>query len=246
MEPGIKLVKLTKGFGNKRAVESVSMEISKGERFVILGPSGCGKTTLLRLIAGLERPEEGEVWIDSKCVSSIDRLVAPYKRSVGMIFQDLALWPHMTIRENVAFGLSSRERGHQEIHNKVTHILSTLGLDGHKDAYPSQCSGGEQQRAAIARALINEPEILLMDEPMANLDLVLREKILSIVLDLHQRLAFTLLYVTHNQEEAAVFCERTAVMNKGHIEQVGSFQEIAENPLNTFVRGFLRLEGRKF
>ena len=198
----IELFTLSKRYGPILAVNQVSLKIEKGECFTLLGPSGCGKTTLLRLIAGFEVPDEGKIFIEGREVSNPKKVEHPSNRHVGMIFQDLALWPHMTVKENIAFGLKGNKMRREDRERKIKKILSTINLEGHLNRYPHQLSGGEKQRLAIARALSLKPHILLLDEPLASLDPLLSKELQKTILNLQKELQITLIYVTHDQRKA--------------------------------------------
>ena len=207
----------------------------------MLGPSGCGKTTLLRMIAGLERPDEGRVLIDGIEVSSPNKMVPPFKRKLSMIFQDLALWPHMTVKGNIKFVMEknlTKDILREEIHE----ILEKVNLIGFNNRYPHQLSGGEKQRLAIARALASRPAYLLMDEPFSNLDSLLKEELQNVVIKLKKDSQIGIIYVTHNIDEALILANRIAIMNKGRIEQMGTKDELLSNPKNEFVKRFLRVK----
>jgi spermidine/putrescine transport system ATP-binding protein len=233
-----------KRFGAIQAVDQVSLEIKKGEFFSLLGPSGCGKTTMLRLAAGFETPDAGRVFLDGRDITGLP----PDRRKVNTIFQSYALFPHMTVRDNIAFGLSIAKRPKAEIRAEVDRMLELIRMTGEAGKKPGQLSGGQKQRVAVARALVNKPEVLLLDEPLAALDLKLRQKML-IELDLiHDEVGITFLYVTHDQAEAMSLSDRIAVMSGGRIEQVGTPAEIYESPRTSFVAAFIGdtnfLEGR--
>lgn len=236
----LELKNITKKFSGFLAVEGISFKAGYGEHLAILGPSGCGKTTLLRLIAGLEVPDSGEILIDGQVVSSPSKIAPPNKRKIGMVFQDLALWPHMKVRENIGFGLESRGFSKRQRQEKIKEVLNVVSLNRHIDNYPYQLSGGEQQRVALARAIILEPKILLMDEPLSNLDLQLKEELQRVIVELQQRLKITAVYVTHNQDEAFSMAARIVVMSQGKIEQAGSLKDLYNNPQTDFVRRFIR------
>ena len=226
---------VSKYFGATRAADQISLSIKKGEFFSLLGPSGCGKTTLLRILAGFENPDTGRVLLDGQDITSLP----PHRRQVNTIFQNYALFPHLTVRENIAFGLRIAKRPKAEIENEVDRMLSLIQMEDQAHKRPDQISGGQKQRAAIARALVNKPQVLLLDEPLAALDLKLRQRML-IELDLiHDEVEITFLYVTHDQGEAMSLSDRIAVMNQGKIEQVGSPAEIYEAPRNSFVAAFI-------
>lgn len=238
---------LTKAFvtgGEKvEAVREVTFEIKTGEFFALLGPSGCGKTTTLRCIAGLEDPDAGEIWIDDKPVFSTTKgIVVPvYQREIGMVFQSYAVWPHMNVAQNVGYPLThGRQRvSSREATKRVKDILHLVQLDNLEKRPASLLSGGQQQRVAVARALVAEPKLLLMDEPLSNLDAKLRVEMRQELRDLFESLKLTALYVTHDQEEALVLSDRIAVMHGGRIMQVGPPMEIYKEPANLFVAGFV-------
>jgi len=232
---GVKLVNVTKKFKDVVAVDHVTLEIKHGEFFTLLGPSGCGKTTTLRLIAGLEYPDEGRIYFDGQDVTDLP----PYKRNTGMVFQNYALWPHMTVFDNIAYGLKVRRLPKDEIRKKVYEVLDLIKLKGLERRYPTQLSGGQQQRVALARALVIEPQVLLLDEPLSNLDAKLRIEMREEIKRLQRRLGITTIYVTHDQEEAMVISDRIAVMNRGRIMQVGTPRELYKRPRNLFVATFL-------
>ncbi len=237
----IKIEKLRKAFGDVVAVKDIDLLIYEGDFLTLLGPSGCGKTTTLRAISGLEEASGGKIYINDKLVfSKEDELVvAPSKRNVGLIFQSYALWPHMTVEANIAFGLKIKKLPKEEIDKRVTDILADVHLEEYGKRYPSELSGGQQQRVAIARMLINQPQIFLMDEPLSNLDARLRIEMRSELILLHNRTNATTIYVTHDQEEAMTLSTRICVMNEGVIRQVGSPEEIYNTPADMFVAGFI-------
>ncbi|MFH1777879.1 MAG: ABC transporter ATP-binding protein [Candidatus Omnitrophota bacterium] len=222
------------------AVDNLSFEIAAGEFISVLGPSGCGKTTLLRLIAGLEVPDAGEVWISGRRVSSPQNTIAANERGIGMVFQHLALWPHMRVLGNIIFALESQRMTKRERRQKSVHILNTVGLTRHINFYPHHLSGGEQQRVALARALVLEPKFLLMDEPLSDLDLHLKAELEKVIIGLHKKFKITTIYVTHNQDEAFSMSDRIIVMNRGRIEQIGKVQDIRFNPHTDFVKIFVK------
>jgi ABC-type Fe3+/spermidine/putrescine transport system ATPase subunit len=237
----LRLDGLSKDFGGVRAVERVSLEIEKGEIFTLLGSSGCGKTTVLRMIAGLERPDEGEIWLRGRLVASAASgvFLSPNKRNLGMVFQSYAIWPHMTVFENVAYPLRLRRLGAAQVREKVASVLDLVGLAGLEERRATALSGGQQQRLAICRSLVYEPDVLLLDEPFSNLDAKLREQMRLELKLLHQRLNVTVLFVTHDQLEALSLSDRIAVMRDGRVEQVGSPRDLYEQPRSMFVRDFL-------
>jgi iron(III) transport system ATP-binding protein len=204
----------------------------------LLGPSGCGKTTTLRCIAGLENPEEGDIVIDGKSMLS-EGFVQPSKRGIGMVFQNYAVWPHMKVFNNVVYGLKIQRMSKQRIQEKAQQVLGLVGLDGLEDRYPAQLSGGQQQRVALARALVRNPKVLLLDEPLSNLDAKLREKMRFEIKSLVRRMGITSVYVTHDQAEAMVISDRIAVMDSGNVVQIGTAQEIYKKPANRFVADFI-------
>jgi iron(III) transport system ATP-binding protein len=226
---------LAKRFGAFRALEGNELEVGEGEFVAFLGPSGCGKTTLLRLIAGFAEADSGRVLIGGDDISRLP----PWKRDVGMVFQSYALWPHMSVRSNVAFGLEERRLPRAEIDRRVEEALDLVGLKPLADRRPSQLSGGQQQRVAVARTVAVRPKVLLLDEPLSNLDAKLRVQVRRELRDLQQRLGLTTIFVTHDQEEANTICDRIAVMNDGVVQQVGTPMELYERPANLFVASFL-------
>jgi len=222
-------------YGSNHVLKDVNLAIEPGEFFAFLGPSGCGKTTLLRLIAGFNQADTGHVRIGGKDITELP----PWKRDVGMVFQSYALWPHMTVRRNVAFGLEERGVKRAEIERRVEAALGLVGLAHLAERRPSQLSGGQQQRVAVARTVAVEPKVLLLDEPLSNLDAKMRVQVRRELRDLQQRLGLTTIFVTHDQEEANSICDRIAVMNDGIVQQVGTPMELYERPANLFVAGFL-------
>ena len=231
----VKLINVTKKFGSVVAVDHVTLNVNHGEFFTILGPSGCGKTTTLRVIAGLETPDSGRIFFDDEDVTDYP----PYMRESGMVFQNYALWPHMNVYENVAFGLKIRKVSKDEIKRRVKEILELVKLEGLEDRYPHQLSGGQQQRVALARALIIQPKVLLLDEPLSNLDAKLRVEMREELKMLQRKLKITTIYVTHDQEEAMVISDRMAIMNEGRILQIATPREIYMKPRNLFVASFM-------
>jgi len=231
----IQLKDLVKRFGILEAVSHVSLEIHDGELFTLLGPSGCGKTTILRLIGGFHKPDGGEIYFDGKPVSSIP----PYERNIGMVFQNYALWPHMTISNNITYGLKLRGLPKTEIADKVSHVLKLVNLAGLESRYPGQLSGGQQQRVALARALVLNPDVLLLDEPLSNLDAKIRIQVRAEIRKLQKDLGITTLYVTHDQEEALTLSDRIAVVNLGKLLQIGSPRDLYERPESPFVADFI-------
>ena len=240
-QPVLEFRAVLKRFGPLPAVDGVSFSVHPGEILTLLGPSGCGKTTTLRLIAGLEEPDEGEILVDGAVVAAPGKgiFVAPDKRRLGMVFQSYAIWPHLTVFENVAFPLRVRRTPTQSVRQRVDHALASVGLAGFADRGATQLSGGQQQRVALARALVYEPAILLLDEPLSNLDAKLREQMRFELRALQQRLKLTILYVTHDQSEAMTLSDRIAVVHDGHFEQVGTPEEVYERPATAFAGEFL-------
>ena len=231
----VKIEGLYKTFGEYKAVNNVSLEIEQGEFFSLLGPSGCGKSTTLRLIAGFEDTEIGSIRIGDIDVSSLP----PESRDVGFVFQNYAIFPHMNVYENIAFGLRLRKYKNDEIQKKVKSALQQVGLSGYEQRYQRELSGGQQQRVALARVLVTEPRILLLDEPLSALDKNLREEMKIWIKKLQTTLGITTIYVTHDQSEALTMSDRIAVMNQGRIEQIGHPREIYERPKNRFVSEFI-------
>jgi ABC-type Fe3+/spermidine/putrescine transport system ATPase subunit len=237
----LRLDGVSKSFGRVRAVDDLSLEVRRGEILTLLGPSGCGKTTTLRMIIGLERCDSGEIVFGERVVDSPRRraFVPTHKRSMGMVFQSYAIWPHLTVFENVAYPLRVRRVKGSVVRERVTHALQLVGLEGLEERPATMLSGGQQQRVAVARALVFEPDILLMDEPFSNLDAKLREQMRAELKVLQRRLGFTVLFVTHDQIEAMSLSDRVVVMHQGRVEQVGSPQELYRNPITPNVRDFL-------
>jgi iron(III) transport system ATP-binding protein len=234
----IEIKNLFKHFKNVVAVNHIDLAVNQGEMLTLLGPSGCGKTTTLRCIAGLETPEEGEIVIDGKPMLS-QGFVPPSKRGIGMVFQNYAVWPHMRVSNNVVYGLRLQKISRQSIKEKAQQALELVGLTGLEDRYPAQLSGGQQQRVALARALVRNPTVLLLDEPLSNLDAKLRERMRFEIKGLVRRMGITSVYVTHDQAEAMVISDRIAVMESGNVVQIGTAQEIYEQPANRFVADFI-------
>jgi len=231
----VEMQNVTKRFGDFVAVDNISVEIRDGEFFSLLGPSGCGKTTCLRMIAGFDLPSEGEIKIRGRLMGD----TPPHKRPVNTVFQNYALFPHMTVYENVAFGLEMKKVTRSEIRPRVLQALEMVRLPQLVDRKPRQLSGGQQQRIALARALVNRPEVLLLDEPLSALDLKLRKAMQFELKELQRQVGITFIFVTHDQEEAITMSDRIAVMNEGLVQQVGDPLEIYERPLNRFVADFI-------
>ncbi len=226
---------VTKSFGALRAVDAVSLSIRQGEVFSLLGPSGCGKTTLLRMLAGFERPDSGRILLKGADITDLP----PEKRPVNTVFQNYALFPHLSVSENIAFGLQMQRRSKPEIRSAVERMIALVRLEEHAAKSPAKLSGGQKQRVAIARALINEPQVLLLDEPLTALDLKLRQHMLSELTTLQREVGTTFIYVTHDQGEALSLSHRIAVMNQGRVEQLAAPATLYESPANAFVAGFI-------
>ena len=226
---------VTKRFGEMVAVDNVTIEVARGEFFSLLGPSGCGKTTSLRMIAGFEEPDEGNVVLTGHDIVG----VAPYRRNVNTVFQSYALFPHLTVFNNVAFGLRRKKLGKAAVRDRVKRYLDLVQLRGYDERRPAQLSGGQQQRVALARALVNEPAVLLLDEPLGALDLKLRKQMQLELMRIQREVGVTFIYVTHDQEEALVMSDRLAVMSQGRVEQIGYPEDIYERPATRFVAGFI-------
>ena len=241
MSACIEIRELQKSYGTVIALDRVSFNIEKGDFMVLLGPSGCGKTTLLRSIAGFEKPDTGEIVIDGKIVFSAQRgiMVPPGARHVGMVFQSYALWPHMNVYDNIGFGLELQNVSRNDIHAIVDKLLAELAMPGLGTRYPSELSGGQQQRVALARLLATKPSVFLMDEPLSNLDARLRMDMRSELKRIHHDLGVTTVYVTHDQTEAMTMASHIAVMKEGKILQVGSPRETYGEPANLFVADFI-------
>jgi iron(III) transport system ATP-binding protein len=238
--PGVRISGLTKRYGDVAAVESLSLDVAPGELVALLGPSGCGKTTTLRLVAGFLKPEGGEIWVGDRCVSSASSVVPPERRRMAMIFQSYALWPHMTVAQNVGYGLRLKPgMSRADRDTRVREMLRVVQLAGYEGRYPGELSGGQQQRVAVARALVVEPEILLLDEPLSNLDANLREEMRFEIRRLHESFGITTLYVTHDQSEAMVISDRIAVIQSGRVAQVGTAEDLFRRPRTRFVAEFI-------
>jgi putative spermidine/putrescine transport system ATP-binding protein len=227
--------RIEKRFGSVVAVDGVSLDVAPGEFVTLLGPSGSGKTTTLMMLAGFEIPSDGEIYVDDVPIAA----VPPFRRNIGMVFQNYALFPHMTVGENIAFPLKIRKLSKQEIARRTSEALELVKLPGYEGRYPRQLSGGQQQRIAVARALVFNPRVLLMDEPLGALDKQLRESLQLEIKQLHDQLGVTIIYVTHDQQEALVMSDRIAVMNEGQIEQIGSPTELYDYPKTRFVASFI-------
>ena len=237
----IVLKNITKRFGKSVAVDNLNLTIDDGDFITLLGPSGCGKTTTLRMIAGLETPTEGEIWIDGKCVFSAEKgiNVAPSKRDVGFLFQNYALWPHMTVFQNISFGLENMKWSKERIRSKVDELLKMLKIEEFEKRYPSELSGGQQQRVAIARTLATEPKVLFMDEPLSNLDAKLRMDMRTELKRLHLETKSTFVYVTHDQLEAMTLSTKICLMKKGLLQQYAPPLTVYHSPANMFTADFV-------
>jgi ABC-type Fe3+/spermidine/putrescine transport system ATPase subunit len=239
--PKLLLEALTKLYGGVVAVDQISLRVPEGKFVSLLGPSGCGKTTTLRMIAGLERPDNGRIIVDGRVLSDNKTMTAPERRGMGMVFQSYAVWPHMTVWDNVAYGLKFKGVSRDTARNRVSALLELVGLPQYAQRYPSQLSGGQQQRVALARAIATEPSILLLDEPLSNLDALLRETMRFEIRSLQQRLGITTIYVTHAQDEALAVSDEVVVMSEGRIVQHGPPEEVYARPKTRFVAGFIGL-----
>lgn len=231
----VELSNITKRFGLLRAVDDVSLTIGEGDFFTLLGPSGCGKTTLLRAIAGFYTPDAGEIRFGERLVNHIP----PHRRETGMVFQNYALFPHLSVFDNIAYGLRARKVPKPEIAERIGRIIKSVQLEGLEDRSPSKLSGGQQQRVALARALVISPQILLMDEPLSNLDAKLRVSMREEIRRIQKELGITTIYVTHDQEEAMAVSDRIAILNRGRLEQVGTPTEIYYRPESRFAAEFM-------
>ncbi len=231
----VRLVGVTKRFGDTVAVDHIDLEVESGEFFSLLGPSGCGKTTTLRIIGGFEQPTEGRIELQGEDVTWLP----PYRRNVNTVFQNYALFPHLNVYDNIAFGLRRRRVPEREVRERVAEMLRLVEMTGFEKRRPSQISGGQAQRVALARALVNRPAVLLLDEPLGALDLKLRKQMQVELKRIQQEVGITFIYVTHDQEEAMTMSDRIAVMNRGRYEQLGDPESLYERPASRFVAGFL-------
>ncbi|MEZ4751694.1 MAG: ABC transporter ATP-binding protein [Bdellovibrionota bacterium] len=238
----VKLSALKKSYGPTVVVPGLDLDVKDGEFLSLLGPSGCGKTTVLRMVAGLETPSGGSIILNNSVIYSAESgiNIPPEKRNLGMVFQSYAVWPHMTVLQNVCFPLKVRGVKKDEQQLRAEKVLTSVQLAHLAHRKPNQLSGGQQQRVALARALVAEPSVLLLDEPLSNLDAVLRDEMCEIILELRKKYAYTMLYVTHDQKEAFKMSDRIALLDKGELVQCGTPQEIRENPKTEFVRRFIR------
>jgi ABC-type sugar transport system ATPase subunit len=237
----IRFINLVKKFNGVPAVDGINFEINKGEFVTFLGPSGCGKTTTLRCLSGLETPEDGEMWVGEQCIFSKKAGInlLPGDRGLGLVFQNYALWPHMTVEQNIIFGIRKLKIPKTEKVERAAKVLNSMGLQQYNLRYPHELSGGQQQRVAVARMVVTEPDILLFDEPLSNLDAKLRMKLRSEIKRLHTNLGATSIYVTHDQVEALALSDKIVVMKDGKIQQIGNPYEVYHEPSNTFVADFM-------
>lgn len=235
MSVAINVKNIVKKFGDNVIIPNMSVNIKNGEFFTLLGPSGCGKTTLLRMIAGFNSIEDGKIYFDDKVINDMPA----HKRNIGMVFQSYAIFPHMTVRENVEYGLKLRKTPKDEMEEKVDDILDVVRIAEYQERLPERLSGGQQQRVALARAIVIHPSVLLMDEPLSNLDAKLRLEMRSAIRDIQKKVGITTVYVTHDQEEALAISDRIAVINKGVIQQLGKPHDIYARPSNQFVATFI-------
>ncbi|MCR4876061.1 MAG: ABC transporter ATP-binding protein [Clostridiales bacterium] len=236
---GVTIRNVTKAFGDNVVLREFNQTFEDGEFITLLGPSGCGKTTMLRMIAGFEKPTSGEILIGDRVVSSEKVFLPPEKRGIGMVFQSYAVWPHMNVQDNVAYPLRIRKLPKEEIAEQVGRALETVHLSQYAERMPDQLSGGQQQRVALARALVGRPELLLLDEPLSNLDAKLRESMRFEIKEIQTRLGITVVYVTHDQTEAMAMSDRIILINRGAVQQVAPPAEIYNHPANQFVADFL-------
>jgi iron(III) transport system ATP-binding protein len=235
----LKIDGVAKALGDKRVLDNISLDVPKGALVTLLGPSGCGKTTLLRIIAGFLAPESGSVLLNDKPISTPTVIVPPEHRGMGMVFQNYAIWPHMNVLNNVVYGLRVRGTPTDERRSRALEALRLVNLQGLEQRLPSELSGGQQQRVSIARSIVTEPNLLLLDEPLSNLDAKLRKEMLFDLKRIQQQSGITFIYVTHDQAEALSVSDQIVVMNEGRIEQVGSPQDIYDRPTNLFVASFV-------
>ena len=235
MSVAIKISHAVKKYGNNTVIPDLSLDIREGEFFTLLGPSGCGKTTLLRMIAGFNSIEGGDFYFNEKRINDVE----PNKRNIGMVFQNYAIFPHLTVRQNVGFGLKNRKCSKEEMESRTDEYLKLMQIEEYKDRLPERLSGGQQQRVALARALVIHPDVLLMDEPLSNLDAKLRVEMRSAIKDIQNQVGITTVYVTHDQEEAMAVSDRIAVFDHGVIQQIGTPQQLYQRPKNLFTATFI-------
>lgn len=235
MSVNIKIQNAVKKYGQNTVISNLSLDIKKGELFTLLGPSGCGKTTLLRMIAGFNSIEGGDFYFENTRINDMD----PGKRNIGMVFQNYAIFPHLSVKDNVAFGLKNRKVPKEQIEVETDKFLKVVQIDAYKDRMPERLSGGQQQRVALARALVIKPDVLLMDEPLSNLDAKLRVEMRTVIKDIQNEVGITTVYVTHDQEEAMAISDRIAVMKEGVIQHIGTPKDLYQRPSNLFVSTFI-------
>lgn len=235
MSVNIKITDAVKRYGDNTIIADLSLDIKEGEFFTLLGPSGCGKTTLLRMIAGFNSIEGGDFYFNDKRINDID----PSKRNIGMVFQNYAIFPHLTVKDNVAFGLKNRKQPKEVIEKETKTFMELMHIDEYAERMPDRLSGGQQQRVALARALVIKPDVLLMDEPLSNLDAKLRVEMRSVIKEIQNSIGITTVYVTHDQEEAMAVSDRIAVMKDGEIQHIGTPKDIYQRPANLFVSTFI-------
>lgn len=235
MSIALKIEHVLKKYGETVVIPDLSLNIKEGEFFTLLGPSGCGKTTLLRMVAGFNSIEGGSIYFEDQVINN----VPPGDRNIGMVFQNYAIFPHLTVAENVAFGLKNRKIPKAEITKRVDHMLQLVQMEKFKDRMPENLSGGQQQRVALARAVVIQPDVLLMDEPLSNLDAKLRVEMREIIKEIQSEVGITTIYVTHDQEEAMAISDRIAIMQEGEIKQIGTPQQVYQRPNNSFVATFI-------
>ena len=235
MSVALKISHAVKKYGNNTVIPDLSLDIREGEFFTLLGPSGCGKTTLLRMIAGFNSIEGGDFYFNEKRINDVE----PNKRNIGMVFQNYAIFPHLTVRQNVGFGLKNRKCSKEEMESRTDEYLKLMQIEEYKDRLPERLSGGQQQRVALARALVIHPDVLLMDEPLSNLDAKLRVEMRSAIKDIQNQVGITTVYVTHDQEEAMAVSDRIAVFDHGVIQQIGTPQQLYQRPKNLFTATFI-------
>ncbi|MBR5796308.1 MAG: ABC transporter ATP-binding protein, partial [Erysipelotrichaceae bacterium] len=235
MSVNIKIRDAVKRYGDNTIITDLSLDIKEGEFFTLLGPSGCGKTTLLRMIAGFNSIEGGDFYFNEKRINDID----PAKRNIGMVFQNYAIFPHLTVKDNVAFGLKNRKMPKDKIEVETKKFMELMHIDEYAERMPDRLSGGQQQRVALARALVIQPDVLLMDEPLSNLDAKLRVEMRTVIKEIQNSVGITTVYVTHDQEEAMAVSDRIAVMNNGDIQHIGTPKDLYQRPANLFVATFI-------
>ena len=235
MSVEIKINNAIKRYGDNTIIGDLSLDVREGEFFTLLGPSGCGKTTLLRMIAGFNSIEGGDFYFNDKRINDID----PAKRNIGMVFQNYAIFPHLTVKDNVAFGLKNKKVPKEQIEVETTKFMKLMHIDQYADRLPERLSGGQQQRVALARALVIQPDVLLMDEPLSNLDAKLRVEMRTVIKQIQNNVGITTVYVTHDQEEALTMSDTIVVMNQGYIQQIGTPEMIYNEPTNAFVADFI-------